>query len=46
MYEKAGEIYEEMDMLQDALDCFIKGNCYKKAVELARKVEPKLISGL
>lgn len=37
MYEKAGELYEEMQMLQKALDCYCKGNAFKKAVELARK---------
>lgn len=37
MYERAGEFYEEMQMLQKALDCYIKGNAFKKAVELARK---------
>jgi intraflagellar transport protein 172 len=36
MHEKAGELYEEMDLLQKALDCYVKGNAYKKAVDLAK----------
>jgi intraflagellar transport protein 172 len=43
MYEKAGEFYEQMDMLQRALECYCKGNSYGKAVELAKKSEPKLV---
>lgn len=46
MYERAGEFYEEMQMLQKALDCYIKGNAFKKAVELARKEEPRLVVSL
>jgi intraflagellar transport protein 172 len=46
MYEKAGELYEEMQMLQKALDCYCKGNAFKKAVELARKEEPRLVISL
>lgn len=43
MYEKAGEFYEQMDILQRALECYCKGNAYGKAVELAKKSEPKLV---
>ena len=46
MYEKAGELYEEMEMLQKALDCYVKGNAYKKAVDLARSAEPRLVTSL
>lgn len=35
-----------MDKLQKALDCYIKGNIFKKAVELAREGEPRLVPSL
>lgn len=41
MYEKAGEFYEQMEMTEKALDCFVKGNSFKKAVELAKKSNPR-----
>jgi intraflagellar transport protein 172 len=28
MYEKVGELYEYMQMLQKALDCYCKGNVF------------------
>ena len=46
MFEKAGELYEEMEMLQKALDCYVKGNSYKKAVDLAKSAEPRLVASL
>lgn len=46
MFEKAGELYEEMEMLQKALDCYVKGNAYKKAVDLAKSAEPRLVTSL
>lgn len=46
MFEKAGELYEEMDMLQKALDCYVKGNAFKKAVDLAKNAEPRLVTSL
>ena len=35
-----------MELLQKALDCYVKGNAYKKAVDLAKSAEPKLVTGL
>ena len=46
MFEKAGELYEEMELLQKALDCYVKGNSYKKAVDLAKSAEPRLVTNL
>ena len=43
MFEKAGEFYEQMEMLQRALDCYCKGNAFNKAVELAKKAEPRFV---
>lgn len=30
-----------MEMTEKALDCFVKGNSFKKAVELAKKNNPR-----
>lgn len=46
LHEKAGELFEEMEMLQKALDCYVKGNAFKKAVDLAKSAEPKLVTSL
>lgn len=46
MFEKAGQLYEEMEMLQRALDCYVKGNAFKKAVDLAKTAEPRLVTSL
>jgi intraflagellar transport protein 172 len=40
MHEKAGEFYERLNELPRALECYIRGNAYRKAVELARKCFP------
>jgi intraflagellar transport protein 172 len=40
MHDKAGEFYERLSELQRALDSYIRGNAYRKAVELARKCFP------
>lgn len=46
MYERAGEFYEQMEQLQRALECYCQGNAYKKAVELAKNSEPRLVTKL
>jgi hypothetical protein len=35
-----------MEKLQRALDCYVKGSCFKKAVELAKNAEPRLVASL
>jgi len=40
MHDKAGDFYERLNELQRALDSYIRGNAYRKAVELARKCFP------
>jgi intraflagellar transport protein 172 len=37
MHDKAGEAYEEQGQLQRALDAYVKGCAWRKAVELARR---------
>lgn len=46
MFEKAGEFYEEMEMNQKSLECYCKGNSFKKAVDLARRVDPSVVYNL
>ena len=36
----AGDFYERLNELQRALDSYIRGNAFRKAVELARKCFP------
>ena len=43
MQERAGEFYEQMDQLGKALDCYCKGNAFNKALELAKRSEPRLV---
>ena len=40
IHDKAGEFYERLDELQRALDSYIRGNAYRRAVELARRSFP------
>lgn len=40
MHDKAGDFYERLDELTRALDSYIRGNAFRKAVELARKTFP------
>jgi intraflagellar transport protein 172 len=37
MLEKAGDFYEKMNISDRALDCYIKGKAFRKAVDLARR---------
>jgi intraflagellar transport protein 172 len=46
MYDKAGEILEQMDQLQRALDAYIRGQAFRKAVELARRSFPSQVVDL
>ena len=46
MYEKAGDFYERMGQKQRALEGFIKGHAFRKAVELARKHFPNQVVSL
>jgi intraflagellar transport protein 172 len=37
MHEKAGDFYEKMQILDRALDSYVLGHAFKKAVDLAKK---------
>ena len=40
MHDKAGDFYERLDELQRALESYVRGNAFRKAVELARRCFP------
>eukprot|EP01035_Chromulina_nebulosa_P019403 gene19403-25277_t len=43
-YDLAGEFYEtKLDELNRALDCYLKGHVYRKAIDLARKHYPSKV---
>ncbi|CAG9326113.1 unnamed protein product [Blepharisma stoltei] len=46
MHEKAGEFFEKLDMPDKALESYVKGNAYRKAVDLARRNYPTYIAKL
>ena len=43
MFEKAGDFYERMDDVMRAMELYIKGNAYRRAVELARRSFPEQV---
>ena len=43
MHDKAGDFYERLDELQRALDAFIRGFAFRKAVDLARRSFPSRV---
>lgn len=46
IFEKAGEILEQMGHYKRSLECYQKGNCYSKAVELAKKHMTNIVEKL
>ena len=46
LFEKAGEFYEKKGNSQKALEAYVKGHVYDKAVELARRKNEKLVDKL
>ncbi len=45
-YEQAGELYERVDQVDQALECFRKGHVFGRAVELARRSFPAEVVAL
>lgn len=43
LYEKAGEFYERMNLLNKALEAYCKGNAYNKAVALGKRTNQGLV---
>lgn len=46
MHEKAGEFLERMNLLDRALDSYVRGHAFRKAVELARRSFPAHVVNL
>ena len=46
LHEQAGEFYERMDQLQRAMDAYLEGASFRRAVELARKHFPARVVDL
>jgi len=40
MHEKAGDFFEKMNLLERALDSYVMGHAFRKAVDLAKKSIP------
>lgn len=43
LFEKLGEFYEFLGEDQNALNTYVNGGCYFKAVDLAKRVSPGLV---
>jgi len=37
MHEKAGEFFEKLDNAQRALDAYVRGRSFRKAIDLAKR---------
>ena len=46
MFEKAGEFLERLNILDRALDCFVRGHAFRKAVDLAKRAFPAHVVNL
>lgn len=40
LYDRAGEFYEMLEDLPKALECFVRGNAFRQAIDLARQQYP------
>ena len=46
MFEKAGDFFEKMNIHDRAMDSYVRGNAFRKAVELARRSFPSHVVNL
>lgn len=46
MFEKAGEFFERLNILDRALDSYVRGHAFRKAVDLARRAYPSHVVNL
>jgi intraflagellar transport protein 172 len=46
MHEKAGDFFEKMNILDRALDCYVRGHAFRKAIDLARRSFPSAVVNL
>jgi len=43
MYDRAGELFERMGLMQPAMDAYRKGHAYRPAIELAKHSQPAIV---
>lgn len=46
LYEKAGDLFAQANRLQQAMEAYRAGNAYRRAIELARTVQPAEVVSL
>jgi intraflagellar transport protein 172 len=46
MHEKAGDFFEKLDMLQRALDSYVRGRAFRKAIDLSKRAFPSAVVNL
>lgn len=46
MYEKAGDFFEKLDLLQRSLDAYVRGRAFRKAIDLAKRAFPTAVVNL
>jgi intraflagellar transport protein 172 len=46
MFEKAGDFFERLNILDRALDSYVRGHAFRKAVDLARRAFPSHVVNL
>lgn len=44
--DKAGGIYERLGLLDRAMDAYVSGRGYRQAIELAKQVNPAMVTSL
>jgi len=46
MHEKAGDFFQKLDLLQRALDSYVRGRAFRKAIDLAKRAFPTVVINL
>jgi intraflagellar transport protein 172 len=46
MHEKAGDFFEKMNILDRAMESYVRGHAFRKAVDLARRSFPSHVVNL
>lgn len=46
MFEKSGEFFEKLNLHEKALEAYVRGSSYRKALDLARRSFPKYVKKL
>ena len=46
MHEKAGDFFQNLDLLQRALDSYVRGRAFRKAIDLSKRAFPTAVVNL